>query len=96
MRNERMIMRRQCIVLTGLVIGFMLLAGCADSLSRLEVDYGTSHALARVNQTLDPEAGKRAGPACRLDGQAAQEAVERYRKGFGSQSAAPANSLIGK
>ena len=88
-----MIMAKQRLVLTGVIIGFMFLAGCASGLSRLDVDYGTSHALAKLNQTLDPEAGERLEPLCRLDGQAAREAVERYRKGFGSQTAAPANNL---
>jgi len=86
-------MKKKCLVLLWLVIGFMFLAGCSARLSRLEVDYGTSHALAKQNQTLNAEAGKRLEPVYGLNGQAAQSAVEKYQKGFGSQTATPTKTL---
>jgi len=87
-------MTRKYLVLIGLGIGFMFFGGCAGSLSRLEVDYGTSHALAKQNQILNPEAGENAGPVYGLNGQAARRAVERYWKGSESQTATSAKSLI--
>ena len=60
---------------------FLAAAGCAGP-SRLAMDYGTSHQLARFNQILNPQAEKNLEPATGFDGHAAQAAIERYRKGF--------------
>jgi hypothetical protein len=46
------------------------------------MDYGTSHRLAIVNQTLDPHAAKNLQPVEGMDGPAAQRAYERHLKGF--------------
>lgn len=87
---------RFTLPLMGLVIGIglMFFAGCSASLSRLEVDRGTSHALAKLNQTLDPEAGKKSEPVYGLNGQAAQEAVGKYLKGFESKDEASTKTLL--
>jgi len=85
-------MKTRYFVLAGLAI-MTFLAGCSAGLSRLEVDYGTSYALAKQNQILDHEAGERPAPVYGLSGQAAWEMVENYQKGFGSQTAAPAKAL---
>lgn len=86
-------MTKKCLVLLWLVIGLTFLAGCSARLSRLEADYGTSHALAKQNQTLNLEAGKRLEPVNGLNGQAAQSAVEKYRKGFENRTSASAKPL---
>ncbi|MEW5801468.1 MAG: hypothetical protein AB1847_05110 [bacterium] len=93
-------MKKKCLVFITLFVGFMVLAGCGGGLSRLEADYGTSYALAKRNQTLNPDAGEKPAPAaCRLDGQAAQKTVEKYQKGFGCQTEASSHAVgisIGK
>jgi len=62
-------------------------ADAADMLqSRLERDYGTSYQLQKFNQTLNPGAEKNRAPVMGIDGQAAQNAVEKYRKGFEKSS----------
>jgi hypothetical protein len=68
------------------VIIFLMATGCAGP-SRVAMDYGTSHSLARFNQILNPEAEKNLEPAKGFDGHAAQASMERYRKGF--ERAAP-------
>ena len=68
------------------VIIFLIAAGCAGP-TRLAMDYGTSHRLARFNQILNPEAEKNLEPATGFDGHASQALIERYRKGF--ERAAP-------
>ena len=62
------------------------LAGADMLQSRLERDYGTSYQLQKFNQTLNPEAEKDVAPVVGIDGQAAQNAVEKYRKGFEKSS----------
>ncbi|MEW6380974.1 MAG: hypothetical protein AB1611_15380 [bacterium] len=86
-------MTMQCPVLAGLIIGLMFFAGCTGRMSRLEVDYGTSFMLAKLHQTLNPEAGGQPpDPVYGLDGQAARRVVEGYRQGFGNSCAATGNT----
>ena len=71
----------------------VVLLGCATpGPSRLEEDYGTSAKLAVVNQTLNPEAGKNLDPVTGMDGKAAENTMEKYRKGF--EKPAPPPSYI--
>lgn len=84
-------MTRQRPVLAGLIIGFIFLAGCTGRMSRLDVDYGTSFMLAKLHQTLNPEAGGQPDPVCGLDGQAASNVIEGYRQGFKNSSTAAGN-----
>jgi hypothetical protein len=82
---------RQWIMVIGLLAGIFLIAGCAGRVSRLEMDYGTSFRLMKLNQIAYPEAGENLEPADGFDGQAALEIVGKYRKGFGPEAAgAPA------
>ena len=68
-----------------LFIGFLILLfislGCAGP-SRLEMDFGTSSKLMKVNQTWNPEAEENIEPVSGFDGKAAQANIERYRKDF--------------
>lgn len=54
--------------------------GCAPT--KVEMDYGTSHKLAKYNQILNPEAEKNLKPVEGMDGKAANAAVEKYQKSF--------------
>jgi len=58
----------------------VVILGCAPT--RLEMDYGTSYQLQKYQQTLNPQAAKNMAPVEGLNGQAAQNAVEKYQKGF--------------
>lgn len=94
-------MKRHCILM--LLLAFFLLSlGCAGpnqgrvSLSppsRLEMDYGTSFNLMKFNQTANPEAEKNLEPVTGFDGQAAEAAIDKYRKDFEKPAAAPAYTL---
>ena len=46
------------------------------------MDYGTSYQLQKYNQTLNPEAEKNQAPVTGMSGQAAQNASDKYQKGF--------------
>ncbi len=57
------------------------------------MDYGTSHKLAKFNQTLNPQAEKNMDPVTGFDGSAAEAALGRYHKGFQEKAQAPVYSI---
>lgn len=65
------------------ITAVMAFGGCAPT--KVEMDYGTSHKLAKYNQILNPEAEKNLKPVEGMDGKAANAAMEEYHKGFGGQ-----------
>jgi len=71
---------RKIMFLIGIVAGFSFVFGCAES--RVAMDYGTSYQLQKYNQTLNPEAEKNQAPVTGMSGQAAQNASDKYQKGF--------------
>ena len=75
-------MKKTFFVLINLLAIVMLLGGCTVFESRLEKDYGNSHRLAIVNQTLNPEAEKNLEPVYGIDGKTANIIVEGFQKGF--------------
>lgn len=82
-------MNKKLAIGIGIVLCLMA-AACAPS--RLALDYGTSHQLAKVQQTLNPQAGKNLEPPVGMDGPAALNALDKYRKGF--EQTAPATNYI--
>jgi len=89
-------MTRKPILLIGFVTLFIIMAGCAKPLSRVETDYGHSSDLAKTNQTLNPESSKNLEPVTGMDGEAAQAVTERYREDFEKPSpAVPYTLTIG-
>ncbi len=84
-------MARRSFLLIGLVIIFLISTGCVTS--RVAMDYGTSHKLAKFNQTLNPQAEKNLEPVTGLDGRIAEATIERYRKGFQEKAQAPVYSI---
>lgn len=84
-------MRRAAFSILCIILATFLLA-CAGP-SRLDKNFGKSVKQARINQTLDPEAGKNLEPVTGLDGKAAQSSIEKYRKTF-EQSREASQPLI--
>ena len=82
-------MKKTFIVLINLLVIVMLLGGCTLFESRLKKDYGNSHRLAIVNQTLNPEAEKNLEPVYGIDGNTANTIVESFQKGFEERSREP-------
>ena len=75
-------------------LGFFLLivsvlattiGGCATN--RVANDFGTSHRLSIMEQTIDPQAGKNMAAVEGLDERTGQKIMERYRKGFEKEAA---------
>jgi hypothetical protein len=73
-------MIKRCLILSGWIALLFLLMSCAAS--RLDMDFGTSSRLLKINQIQNPEAEKNVEPVYGLDGEAAQANTEKYRKDF--------------
>ena len=71
--------------LTALGVATLLMTGCAPS--RLELDYGTSQELVKMNQIIDPQAGHNPAPVQGVDGGAAKHAHDGYRDSFSKPKA---------
>ena len=68
--------------LIGIMVALLFTAGCATQPSRVAADYGVSHQLQIYNQTLNPDAEKNLAPVVGMSGKAAQNAEEKYQRGF--------------
>jgi hypothetical protein len=76
-------MIKKCFVLVGIFMMLTISASFAETQkSRLELDYGTAYKLQKFNQVLNPDAEKNLEPVYGLDGSAAGEVVNQYRKAF--------------
>jgi hypothetical protein len=73
-------MLRKYLFIIGFSTVVLMLLSCAGS--RLEMDFGTSSKLMKINQVWNPEAEKNIEPVSGFDGEAAQATVEKYRKDF--------------
>ncbi len=73
-------MRSNLIIFGIGMAAIILLGGCASS--RVENDFGTSHKLAVINQTLNANAEKNLQPVDGIDGQSAQKILDKYHGSF--------------
>lgn len=67
------------------------LAACAPS--RLDMDYGMSFKLQKLNQIADLEAGKKVEPVEGVNGKAAEATMGKYQKGFEKEPPAQVYNL---
>jgi accessory colonization factor AcfC len=81
------------LLLGGLVLGALLTAGCSGTVSRVQMDYGTSYQLAKYNQILNPGAEKNLDPVYGFDGEAARATIQKYEKSFEKETVAPVYSI---
>ena len=79
-------MLNRCFILSSLIVALVIFPSCGgkplvqkDTL--LERNWGRSYESAKYNQMLNPDAGKNLEPVAGTDGQAAERAIEKYRKG---------------
>jgi hypothetical protein len=73
---------------------FLLIASltaCAPS--RLDMDYGMSFTLQKLNQIADLDAGKEVEPAEGVNGKAAEATMVKYQKGFEKEPPATVYNL---
>ncbi len=81
----------QMHVLAG-AVALAALSGCASTTPQLDSKFGQAVNAAKAQQTIDPDAARKADPGTGIDGAAAKEAVDRYRESF--KSPPPATNII--
>jgi hypothetical protein len=87
-------MIKRYVMLSGWIALLFLLMSCTAS--RLEMDYGASSRLLKINQIHNPEAEKNVEPVYGFDGKAAQANIEKYREDFEkSPPSVPSTLTIG-
>lgn len=65
-----------------IIISFLSLSGCTQRESRVENFHGTSFELAKFNQIVNLDAENNVVPVDTLDGNAADNLIDAYRKSF--------------
>jgi uncharacterized lipoprotein len=73
-------MRHTTSILTGIAMA-LLLAACSTT-PNYDQRFGDAVRQARLQMTLNPEAGKNGDPVAGIDGTAAKEGVTRYENSF--------------
>ena len=80
---------RSIFILQGLlVVALLFFTGCYENTfipveSKLDKNWGDAYEAAKQNQILNPNAQKSEAPVVGLDGEAAKENMDAYRKSFG-------------
>lgn len=66
----------------GLLLGACSSVQMPTVTPQLDSTFGEAVRQARAVQTVDPDAGRKAGPVTGIDGEAARAAMDEYQKGF--------------
>jgi hypothetical protein len=80
-------------LITGMSAGLLavaVLAGCAPTTPNLDAKFGDAVNKAKAQQTLNPDASRNNDPVAGIDGQAANDIIDRYHKSY--QTPTPASS----
>ena len=86
-------MLKKSLIIIGIIAGIFLVSACsAPTLSQR--NWGRSYETATYNQILNPEADKNLKPLESLDGQAAENDMQRYRNSFKEKKEAQPVNLI--
>ena len=79
-------MQARYVTFVILTIALAISLGCAGNTAQketmLDKHWGKSFESMKYNQILNPDAGKNLDPVVGLDGQAAEQAMDKYRKDF--------------
>ena len=81
-------------ITTLIIISFLSLSGCTQRESRVENFHGTSFELAKFNQIINLDAENNAAAVETLDGKAAKNMIDTYRKSFLPQKTESSLSFI--
>lgn len=77
------------------VIALFALTACAQTTPRADAAFGDKVRIAIALQTINPDASKNTDPVNGLDGRAARDALDRYRKSFKEPAPHPSVFTIG-
>ena len=87
-------MLKKGLIIIGIIAGIFVVSACSGPETLSERNWGKSYETATYNQILNPEADKNLKPVDSLDGQAAENDMQRYRDGFKEKKEAQPVNLI--
>ena len=87
-------MLKKSLIIVGIIAAVSLVSACSGPDTLLEKNWGKSYESVAYNQTLNPDADKTLKPVDSLDGQSAENDLQRYRDGFKAKEAAQPVNLI--
>lgn len=82
--------------ITGISTGLLVvavLAGCAPTTPRLDARFGNAVNQAKAQQTINPDASRNADPVAGIDGQAANDTMDRYHKSYKAPTPASSGAI---
>ena len=75
-------MFKRSLIIVGIIAGVSVVFACSGTDTLSQRNWGKSYETAVYNQMLNPDADKTINPVDSLDGQAAENNLQRYRNGF--------------
>ena len=75
-------MLKKSLIIVGIIVAVSMVSACSGTDTLLQLNWGKSYETAAYNQTLNPDADKTLKPVDSLDGQAAENDLQKYRDGF--------------
>ena len=86
-------MLKKGLIIIGIITGIFVVSACSGP-TLSQRNWGKSYETAKYQQILNPEADKNLKPVESLDGQAAENDVQRYRDSFKEKKEAQPVNLI--
>ena len=87
-------MLKKSLIIIGIIAAIFVVSACSGTETLSERNWGRSYETATYNQILNPQADKNLKPVESLDGQAAENDMQRYRDGFKEKKEAQPVNLI--
>ena len=75
-------MLKRSLIIVGIIAAISFISACSGTDTLSQRNWGKSYETAAYNQMLNPDADKTLNPVDSLDGQAAENDLQRYRDGF--------------
>ncbi len=75
-------MFKKSLVIIRIIVAVSLVSACSGTETLSQRNWGKSYETAVYNQMLNPDADKSLNPVDSLDGQAAENNLQKYRDGF--------------
>ena len=75
-------MLKRSLIIVGIIAVVGMVSACSGTDTLSQRNWGKSYETAAYNQMLNPDADKTLKPVDSLDGQAAENNLQRYRNGF--------------
>jgi hypothetical protein len=75
-------MLKKSLIIVGIISAVLMVSACSGTETLSERNWGRSYETATYNQMLNPDAGKTLKSVDSLDGQAAENDMQRYRDIF--------------